>query len=82
MWRILALTIPGFDPVIPIEIPLWSNAMDIFQFSQAYLLYFCLQAKLQHYFNNHTCSSMFLHAIQHSNYADTVTTLQSILQRL
>ncbi len=40
IWRVLELTVPGFDPVMTIQTPLWSDANDIFQFSQSYLLYF------------------------------------------
>ncbi len=76
-WGVLELMVPGFDPVVPILTPQWVDSEDIFHFSQAYLLYFCLQAKMQYHFTNCVRSSMFLRAIQHSNYADMVTTLQS-----
>jgi hypothetical protein len=44
LWRILELTIPGFDPSVPNVIPIWRDE-DIFTFAQAILLYFRLQAK-------------------------------------
>ncbi len=75
LWRVLEFSIPGFDPVIPIQTPQWSDCDNIFQFSQAYLLYFCLQAKMHYHFTDCTRSGIFLRAIQHSNYVDTVTTL-------
>ena len=75
LWRVLEFSIPGFDPVIPIQTPQWSDCNNIFQFSQAYLLYFCLQAKMHYHFTDCTRSGIFLRAIQHSNYVDTVTTL-------
>ncbi len=77
LWRVLDLTVPGFDPVIPIQTLQWLDCDNIFQFSQAYLLYFCLQAKMHYHFTDCTRSSIFLCAIQHSNYVDPVTTLQS-----
>jgi hypothetical protein len=40
LWRVLKLIVPGFDPVVPIQIPSWLNADDIFGFTQAYLLHF------------------------------------------
>jgi hypothetical protein len=40
LWRVLELTMPGFDPVVPIQTPSWSNADDILRFAQAYLLHF------------------------------------------
>jgi hypothetical protein len=77
LWRVLELTVPGFDPVVPIQTPLWTNYEDIFHFSQAHLLYFQLQTKMHYHFMDRTRSGIFLRAIQHSDYADTVTTLQS-----
>jgi hypothetical protein len=35
LWRVLELTVPGFDPVVPIQIPNWSNAEDVFSFAQS-----------------------------------------------
>jgi hypothetical protein len=69
LWRVLELTVPGFDPVISIQTLQWWDCDDIFRFSQAYLLYFCLQAKMQYHFTNRTRSGIFLCAIQYSDYA-------------
>jgi hypothetical protein len=77
LWRALEFTIPGFDPVVPIQIPSWSNADNIFGFAQAYLLHFHIQGKKNFHYNDRTCRGIFLRAIQFSNFADTVTTLQS-----
>jgi hypothetical protein len=76
-WRVLELTVPGFNTVVTIQTPLWANSNDIFHFSQAYLLYFCLQAKMHYHFTDQVQISTFLRAIQHSDYADTIMTLQS-----
>jgi hypothetical protein len=76
LWRVLELTVPRFDPTVPIHAPIWSHVEDIFHFAQAFLLFFCLQAKVKFHYNNCTQSGMFLHAVQFSEYADTVTTLQ------
>ena len=73
----MELTVPGFDPVVPIQIPTWSNADDVFSFAQTYLLYFRLQSKQHFHYNDRTPSSIFLCAVQFSDFADTVTTLQS-----
>ena len=73
----MELTIPGFDPVVPIQILTWSNANDVFGFAQKYLLYFRLQSKQNFHYDDRTCSSIFLRAIQFSDFADTVTNLQS-----
>ena len=35
LWRILELTVLGFDPIIPIKIPVWADYNDVFQFAQA-----------------------------------------------
>jgi glutathionyl-hydroquinone reductase len=77
LWHVLELTVPRFDPVITIQTPLWSDADDIFQFSQSYLLYFQLQAKMQYHFTDRVQHSTLLHAIHHSEYMDMITTLQS-----
>jgi hypothetical protein len=77
LWRVLELTVPGFDPVIPIQTLQWLDCNDIFQIPQAYLLYFCLHAKMHYHLTDCTRSGIFLHAIQHFDYTDTVTTLQS-----
>jgi len=77
LWRLLELAVPGFDPTVPIQIPSWADANDIFHFAQAYLLYFRLQAKLNFHYDDRTRSGIFLRAIQFSEFADTVTTLQS-----
>ena len=69
--------IPGFDPTVSITIPSWDTADDIFHFAQAYLLYFRLQAKVNFHYDDRTRSGIFLRAVQFSDYADTVTTLQS-----
>jgi hypothetical protein len=77
LWRVLELTVPGFDPVVPIQILNWSNASDVFSFAQSYLLYSRLQSKQNFRYDDRTCSSIFLPAIQFSDFANTVTTLQS-----
>jgi hypothetical protein len=82
LWRILELTIPRFDPTVPIQAPTWMEVEDIFQFAQDYLLFFCLQAKLNIHYNDRTWSGLFLRAVQYSQFADTVTLLQSMLIRI
>jgi hypothetical protein len=77
LWQVLELAVPGFDPTVSITIPSWDNANDIFHFAQAYLLYFRLQAKFNFHYDDRTRSGIFLRAVQFSEYADTVTTLQS-----
>ncbi len=77
LWRVLELTVPGFNPMIPIQVPQWSNTDDIFSFAQAYLLHFCLQGKMNFHYSDRTRAGIFLHAIQSSEFANTVTMLQS-----
>ncbi len=76
LWWVLELTVPGFNPTVLIHAPIWSEVEDIFQFAQAFLLFFCLQAKIKFHYDDCTQSGMFLHAVQFSEYADTMTTLQ------
>jgi hypothetical protein len=77
LWRVFELTIPGFDPMVPIQAPMWSEVEDIFQFALAYLLFFRLQAKLNFHYDDRTRSGLFLRAMQYSQFADTVMLLQS-----
>ena len=77
VWRVLELTVPGFDPTVPVRVPTWTDAEDIFHFAQAFLLFFRLQAKMKFHYDECTCSGMFLRAIQFTEFADTVTTLLS-----
>jgi hypothetical protein len=77
LWRVLELAVPVFDPTVTITVPSWADADDIFHFAQAYLLYFRLHAKLNFHYDDRTHSGIFLRAIQFSEFADTVTTLQS-----
>jgi hypothetical protein len=77
LWRVLELTVPGFDPTVPIPVPTWFNVGDIFHFAQAFLLFFWLQAKVKFHYDNRTHSGMFLRAVQFTEFADTVTTFLS-----
>jgi hypothetical protein len=54
LWRVLELTVPGFDPTVTIQAPIWSDVEDIFHFAQAFLLFFCLQAKVKFHYDNCT----------------------------
>jgi hypothetical protein len=63
--------------MIPIQVPQWSNTDDIFSFAQAYLLHFRLQGKMNFDYGDCTRAGIFLHAIQSSEFADTVIMLQS-----
>ncbi len=76
-WRILELTVPAFDPTVPLEAPGWDHDADILDFSRRYELYFRLQAKKQVYFNTRDRTTMFLKAIASTTYANIATSLQS-----
>ncbi len=76
-WHILELTVPAFDPTVPLEAPGWDHDADIWDFSRRYELYFRLQAKKQVYFNTRNRTTMFLKAIASMTYANIATSLQS-----
>jgi hypothetical protein len=54
LWRVLELTVPGFDPTVPIHAPIWLDVKDIFQLAQAFLLFFRLQAKVKFHYDDRT----------------------------
>ena len=80
MWRLMALAVPGFDPAQHVLAPIWEDYQDIFDFCHVHVLYFCLQAKRGLYYNELTCSSTFLRAIQWADYIEVVTTLQTHIE--
>ena len=41
LWRVMALSVPGFDPTLQVKIPAWDND-GIFDFALSFLLYFRL----------------------------------------
>jgi hypothetical protein len=82
LWRVLELTVPGFDPANSILVPVWSGVDDIFLFVQEFLLYFRLQEKLNFHFDDRQRSNIFLQAIQSSEFADTATVLQTQINLL
>ncbi len=76
-WRVLELTVPMFDPTVPLQQPNWDHDIDILEFGRHHELYFRLQAKKQVFFNTRDCTTMFLKAVASSKYANIVTTLRS-----
>ena len=77
LWRVLELTVPVFDPTVPLQQPTYDSDTDILGLGRRFKLYFRLQAKKQVFINTRDCTSMFLKAVASSEYADIVTTLQS-----
>ena len=74
LWRIMALSVPGFDPTIQVKPPLWMDD-DVFEFALSFLLYFRLLAKKGVVQDDRTQSISFLNAIGDPAYADAITTL-------
>jgi hypothetical protein len=77
LWRVLELTVPVFDPTVPLQQPTYDDDTDILGLGWHFELYFRLQAKKQVYINTRDRTSMFLKAVASLEYADIVTTLQS-----
>ena len=77
LWRILELTVAGFDLTLPLEQPRWTRDMDLLEFGCRHELYFRLQAKRKVYFSSRHRTGIFLWAVASSEYADTVTNIQS-----
>jgi hypothetical protein len=74
LWHVMALTVPGFDPVIPVCIPVWRDN-DIFKFASSFLLCYHLHVKKGIYHDDCTRSLTFLQAITEPAYTDGVTSL-------
>jgi hypothetical protein len=78
LWRVMALSVPGFDPTRQVTIPVWEDA-DIFDFALSFLLYFRLLAKKGVVQDDRTNSISFLNAITEPAYADAITTLMTCI---
>ncbi len=74
LWHILMLTVPGFNPTIPVTIPAWQDN-DIFEFATSFSLYFWLQTKKGVVYDNCTHSTTFLNAVLNPAYTYVITTL-------
>jgi hypothetical protein len=77
LWQVLELSVPGFDPTVPLKQPRWGRDLDILEFGRQHKLYFRLQAKWHIYFTSRHRTCIFLKAISSSKYANIVSTLQS-----
>ena len=77
LWRVLELTVPVFDPTLPLQQPTWDRDTDVLELGRRFELYFRLLSKKHVFINTRDCTTMFLKAIAASEYADIVTTLQS-----
>jgi hypothetical protein len=76
LWRVLYLTVPGFNPAKPVRIPIWQDN-NIFEFTLSFSLYYHLKAKRGILHDNRMRSVTFLNAIQDPGYTDIVSTLMS-----
>jgi hypothetical protein len=78
LWRVMALSVPGFDPTRQVKIPAWDDD-NIFDYALSFLLYFRLQAKKGVIQDDRTNSISFLNAITEPAYADAITTLMTCI---
>jgi hypothetical protein len=76
-FHIMVLSVPGFNPTLPLLLLLWTSFTNLFQFCRSHHFYFRIQGTRGIFFDNCTKSGIFLCAIQLSEYADMVTMLQS-----
>ena len=74
LWRILELGVPGFDPSVPIRVPVWKDD-DIFDFAAAFCLYYRLLAKKGMQYDDRSRSVTFLQAITAPAYVDAANTI-------
>ncbi len=78
LWRVMALSVPSFDPTRQVKIPAWDDD-DIFDFALSFLLYFRLQAKKGVIQDDWTNCISYLNAITEPAYADAITTLMTCI---
>ncbi len=76
LWRVLELTVPGFDPSMQVSAPIWMDD-DIVDFCLLFVLYFRLMAKKGLCHDERTKSITFIQAVQDHAYVDVITTLQA-----
>ena len=74
LWRILELGVPGFDPSVPIRVPVWKDD-DVFEFATAFCLYYRLLAKKGVQYDDRSKSITFLQAITAPAYVDAASTI-------
>jgi hypothetical protein len=79
LWQVLSLSVPGFDPTLPVIIPSWFDG-DVFKFAHSFHLYYRLQAKKSVLSDDRTQSVTFLNSIQEPLYADVITTLTTCIE--
>ncbi len=80
LWEVMALAVPGFDPTLHVSAPVWEDFLVILDFAHTHILYFRLQAKVGLYYDSCKKSCTFLRAIQHTEYVDVVTLLQTSVE--
>ena len=74
LWRVLELGVPGFDPSVPIRVPVWKDD-DIFDFAASFCLYYRLLAKKGMIYDDRSRSVTFLQAITAPAYIDAANTI-------
>ncbi len=74
LWWVMELAVLGFNPTMQIIAPVWMGE-DIFEFCLSYVLYFCLQVKKGHLYDDCTKSITFLQTVHDPAYIDVITTL-------
>jgi hypothetical protein len=52
LFRILVLTVPGFDYTLPLLALVWTSSTDLFEFCHSHHFYFCIQGKKNIFFDN------------------------------
>ncbi len=77
LWRILELGDPGFDPSVPIRVPVWKDD-DIFEFAAAFCLYYRLLAKKGVHYDDRSRSVTFLQAITAPAYVNATNTILNV----
>jgi hypothetical protein len=54
LFRIMVLSVPGFNPTLPLLAPLWTSSTDLFEFCHSHHFYFRIQEKNGLFFDDRT----------------------------
>ena len=80
LWRILAISLPGFSSTVVPIFPQWSDVRDVTLFAKLVTLHFQLIAKKGNFSTEKEKSLLFLHGIQEVTLQGTISSLVTAVE--